>query len=294
VELRHLRYFVTLAEELHFGRAAKRLNISQPPLSQQIRNLEEELGAQLFHRTKRKVQLSEAGARFVEEARQVIAHVDRAARVVSRVKDGEVGSLVVGTVTSEKRIVIRCLKEFSKRYPDVHIDLRSLGTAAQLLALHEGRLHVGFLIPPLDDANLAVEIVAREPLVVALPRGHRLAAQQRIPLRALAGESSILMPRALSPGYYDQIVSVCRNAGFSLHMVHQADNIYTALALVAAGLGVSLFPASMQDGKRRDIVFRELRPALPQVECAAVHDPNNRSAVLASFLKVVRSVARGD
>src|SRR5262249_53585765 len=169
MELRHLRYVIAVAEELHFGRAAERLNMSQPPLSQQIRLLEEELGVKLFHRTKRQVQLTDAGVRFIEEARQILAQVDHATRVASRADNGEIGYLIVGTVTSEKRILIDTLRTFHKRYPDVHLELRSLSTPAQIMALREGRIQVGFVIQPIEEPSLAVETVAREPLVVALP-----------------------------------------------------------------------------------------------------------------------------
>jgi DNA-binding transcriptional LysR family regulator len=293
MELRHLRYFLMLAQELHFGRAAQRLHISQPPLSQQIRSLEKELGAPLFHRTKRKVQLTDAGVRFAEEARQILAQVDRAARAVSCISEDEPGSLIVGTLTAEKRIVIESIRAFSRRYPAVHVDLRGLGTAAQLEALHRGEIHVGFLIPPVEDPTLASETVAWEPLGIALPKGHPLAEHERVPLRALGTESSIMLQRALSPGYYDQIVEACRVAGFALQVVHEADNFYTALALVSAGLGFAFVPASIQGGSRKDVVFRRLRPSLPRVECSVVHDPENRSPVLSTFLSLIRSTAHG-
>jgi DNA-binding transcriptional LysR family regulator len=291
VELRHLRYVIALAEELHFGRAARRLNMSQPPLSQQIRSLEEELGVKLFSRTKRQVMLTEAGIRFVDEARQVLAQVQHAAKVASRASSGEIGYLTVGTVTAEKTVLVDTLRAFAHRYPDVHVELRSMSTVAQLEAVREGRLQVGFVILPVEESSLAVEPVVREPLVVALPENHRLASRRKIPLKALAGEGSILFPRAISPGYYDQIISVCRNAGFSLKIIHEMDNIYTALALVEAGLGVSLFPASIQDLRRRGVVFRELEAPVPKMECAVIYRRETQSAVVQSFLNVVRNVS---
>lgn len=291
MELRHLRYVIALSEELHFGRAARRLNMSQPPLSQQIRSLEEELGVKLFSRTKRQVVLTEAGIRFVDEARQVLAQVQHAAKVASRANNGEIGYLTVGTVTAEKTVLVDTLRAFAKLYPDVHLELRSMSTVAQLEAVREGRLQVGFVILPVEETALAVETVAREPLVVALPESHRLASKRRIPLKALSGEVSILFPRALSPGYYDQIISVCRTAGFSLKIIHDMDNIYTALALVEAGLGVSLFPASIQDLKRRGVIFRELEAPVPKMECAVIYRREAHSPVLHAFLNVVRQVS---
>ena len=292
MELRHFRYFLALAEELHFGRAAARLHISQPPLSQQIQDLERELGAQLFYRTKHKVELSEAGTSLVEEARRVLTQVDWATRVVSRVSRGETGRLTIGTVTAEKPIVVRSLRTFAKSYPDVHIELRSLSSPAQLQLVQEGRLDVGFVILPLAATELVLETVAHEPLVAALPRQHPLSAQTRVPIRSLAGEPSVLFPRVLSPGYYDQLIVSCRNAGFSLNVVHEVDSIYTALALVAAGVGISLVPASLQDGRSKDIVFRELQGRVPRVECGMLYNEASRSSVLKSFVEVVRQVAQ--
>src|SRR5262249_47881561 len=254
-------------------------------------SLEEELGVKLFSRTKRQVVLTEAGVRFVEEARQVLAQVQHAAKVASRAHTGEIGYLTVGTVTAEKTVLVDTLRAFAKLYPDVHVELRSMSTVAQIEAVREGRMQVGFVILPIEEGVLAVETVAREPLVIALPESHRLASRRRIPLKALSGEGSILFPRALSPGYYDQIISVCRNAGFSLRIIHEMDNIYTALALVEAGLGVSLFPASIQDLRRRGVVFRELEAPFPKMECAVVYRREAQSPVLHSFLNVVRQVS---
>jgi DNA-binding transcriptional LysR family regulator len=149
------------------------------------------------------------------------------------------------------------------------------------------------VILPVEESSLAVEPVIREPLVVALPVGHRLASRRKIPLKALSGEDSILFPRALSPAYYDQIISVCRNSGFSLRIIHEMDNIYTALALVEAGLGVSLFPASIQGLRRTGVIFRELEAPFPKMQCAVVYRREGHSAVLDSFLDVVRQVSGG-
>ena len=174
----------------------------------------------------------------------------------------------------------------------MHIELRSLSSPAQLQLVHEGRLDVGFVILPLAATELVLETVAHEPLVAALPRQHPLSAQSRVPLRSLAGEPSVLFPRVLSPGYYDQLIVSCRNAGFSLNVVHEVDSIYTALALVAAGVGISLVPASLQDGRSKDIVFRELQGRVPRVECGMLYNEASRSTVLKPFVDVVRQVAQ--
>jgi DNA-binding transcriptional LysR family regulator len=294
MELRHLRYVVAVAEELHFGRAAARLNMSQPPLSQQIRQLEDEIGAKLFRRTNRQVRLTEAGEAFVREARQILAHADYAAKVAVRASKGEIGQITVATVTSTNsgffNVVVEIRRSFARQYPDVRLVLRSLSAAQQVQALREGRIEAGFLTLPIDDQELLVEWVRAEPLLLALPETHPLAQATLVPLRALGTEPHIMYSRSLLPGYYDLIVGACRNAGFSLNIVHEADAIATILALVAAGLGVSLLPASLQETERKGIVFRKVDGPLPLIEMGTVYRREAPSNVLAAFLDVVRSV----
>src|SRR5262245_7552430 len=293
MELRHLRYVIAVAEELHFGRAAARLNMSQPPLSQQIRQLEDEIGAKLFRRTNRQVRLTEAGEAFVREARQIIAHADHATKIAIRASKGEIGQLTVATVTSTEsgffKVVVDILRAFAARYPNVRLVLRSLNPDQQVHALREGRIQVGFLTLPVDDED-EVEWVRGEPLMLALPERHPLAAKPNVPLRTLATEPHIMFSRTMFPGYYDLVVSSCRNAGFSLNIVHEADAIYTVLALVAAGLGVSLLPASIQETPRHGIVFRNIQGPMPQIEMGAAYRREAPANVLRSFLDVVREV----
>src|SRR5688572_13170012 len=186
MELRHLRYVVTLAETLHFGRAAERLHLSQPPLSHQVRQLEEELRIKLFHRTKRQVQLTEAGRMFVQEARVILAQAAHASNLASRMTRGQVGQLTVGVAgPADAPIFVAILRAFAARYPKVHIVLRNLGSLDQTHAINEGRLHVGFVALPIDEGDLTTETVLRQPIVIALPPEHPLAALDRVPLQAL-------------------------------------------------------------------------------------------------------------
>src|SRR5262245_27498223 len=181
MELRHLRYVIAVAEELHFGRAAARLNMSQPPLSQQIRQLEDEIGAKLFRRTNRQVRLTEAGEAFVREARQIIAHAEHAAKAAVRASKGEIGQLTVATVTSTEsgffKVVVDILHAFATRYPNVRLVLRSLNPDQQVHALREGRIQVGFLTLPVDDEELEVEWVRGGPMVLGLAARYELAAR---------------------------------------------------------------------------------------------------------------------
>lgn len=268
MELRHFRYVVAVADTLHFGRAAEQLHISQPPLSQQIRQLEDELGVRLFDRTQRRVQLTAAGELFVQEARLVLTQVDHAGKVGERMRQGEEGQLFIGVAgPADADYFVEIMRTFAKRHPHVRVIIRNMSTAEQVRAIQEKRLHAGFVTPPVDHPDLVFETVLHEPIVLAVPRGHALAARQRVPLTALAGESLILFSRAMGPGFFDAIASACRSAGFSLRVRHEVDNLHSAYGLVAAGLGVSFVPAALQGEPPKGVVLRPLSPALPHVDC---------------------------
>jgi DNA-binding transcriptional LysR family regulator len=267
MELRHLRYAVAIADTLHFGQAAARLRISQPPLSQQIKQLEDELGVRLFHRTNRQVRLTEAGKMFIEEARLILAQAEHAGRVGARLDAGERGQLILGVAgPADAQIFVDALRLFGKRHPQVRIVARNMSTAEQIQAIREKRLHAGFVVPPVDDPDLAVEIILRRPIAIALPSTHRLANRASVPLDALAAESHVMFARALSPAFFDAIASACRAAGFNLNVAHEVDNLYTACAFVAAGLGVCFVPSGIQEPKSRQVVLRPLIPSLPHVD----------------------------
>jgi DNA-binding transcriptional LysR family regulator len=291
MELRHLRYAIAVAEELHFGRAAARLHMSQPPLSQQIRQIEEELGVKLFERTKRSVKLTAAGQTFVGEARAILKHMEAAAKATIRAGHGEIGRLLVGTVTSTDsgfyKVLVDILQRFAERYPDVQIGLRTVSVAQQLTDLKEDRLTVGFVTLPIHDPMLAVKEVHYEPLVVALPEKHPLAAQRRITALALAREPLIAFPRHMNPGYVDSVIAYFQKAGCTVNIAHEGDTLYASLALVAAGVGVSLFPASLLDVPRKGIVVRKLEPSPPMMGMGVAYRRDEQSEVLGSFLKVL-------
>jgi DNA-binding transcriptional LysR family regulator len=292
MELRHLRYVVAVAETLHFHRAAERLNMSQPPLSQQIQKLEEELGIKLFHRTKRDVQLTDAGKLFVQEARMVLAQADHMVQLKSRFASGDLGPLTVGVAgPADAPIFIDIFRLFAKRVPNVSVLLRNIGTAQQAEAIRECRLHVGFLVPPIDADGLTVETVMHRPIVIALPRTHRLAARKQVPLTALARERHIMLSRDLSPTFFDATVNACREAGLLLNVAHQVDNVYSACALVAAGLGVSFVPGGT-DTRSRSVVLRPVTPALAHVDSplALAYKTDAECNLVRGFVKVVKEV----
>jgi DNA-binding transcriptional LysR family regulator len=281
-----------VADTLHFGRAAERLHLSQPPLSQQIRQLETELGVALFHRTKRHVELTDAGRMFVEEARVILAHAAHASNLALRVNQGEVGQLSIGAAgPADAPIFVEILRAFARRHPQVRTVVRNMGSAEQARALSEGRLHVGFVALPIDEPDLATETVLRQPIVIALPRDHPLASRARVPLHALANEPHIMFARRMGPRLYDAVLAACREAGFTMQIAHEVDNLHTACALVDAGLGVCFVPAGVQEKRSNGIVLRPVTPALPHVDSqlAIAYKPHSCELV-SLFIEVVREV----
>jgi DNA-binding transcriptional LysR family regulator len=293
VEIRHLRYFVAVAEELHFGRAAQRLGMAQPPLSQQIRRLEQELGVQLLQRTKRRVQLTEPGRAFLDEARKVIAQVGIAVEVAQRTGRGEVGRLAIGFLGAATfGLLPSILKAFRDRFPEVEIELHELKTSELVQALHQGRIHVGLLRMPVNDELLSVEPILQEKLVVALPEQHPLAEKPLVAFRDLAGEAFLLPPRQLAAGFYEQLVDLSQQAGFSLRIGAEASQLQTILNLVAAGMGITVVPESVMQMGGRGVVFKRLPEPAPTMEIAVAWRRDDPSQVLHAFLEVVRETTQ--
>jgi DNA-binding transcriptional LysR family regulator len=293
MELRHLRYFVTLAEELHFGRAAERLHIAQPPLSQQIRQLEGELGFELFHRTKRSVQLTEAGLVFLGEVQQIFKQLQQAIQVGQQTSRGELGQLVVGFVSSAAyNILPIVLRTFRTCVPGVSLELHELTTDQQLEWLSTGRIDVGFLRLPVEENTFSWETIFQESFMVALPEAHLLANQSDICLHQLAKEPFILFPRILAPGLYDLIISLCQQAGFSPCVTQEAIQMQTIISLVAAEMGVAIVPASLQNMQRSGVVYKNLQQASPKVALAMIWRSNEKSPTVQGFLEIVRQASQ--
>jgi DNA-binding transcriptional LysR family regulator len=293
IELRHLRYFVAVAEELHFGRAAQRLHISQPPLSMQILALERAVGTQLLNRTQRRVNLTEAGKHFLDESRQILARVETASSDARRAERGELGQLAVGFVTiADYNVLPPVLRQFRELYPAVRLTLKESTTDAQLADLNAGRIDVGFLLPPVTDDSLHIEPVLREPLLAALPARHPLALRVGpISLSELAISPFILFPRAMAPGLYDAIVTFCRGAGFSPRVDQEAIQMQTIVSLVSAEMGVALIPASMENLQRTGVTYKPLRETSPQVETALAWRKSDTLPALSLFLDTARQVS---
>lgn len=286
-----MRYFIAVAELLHFGRAAQRLHISQPPLSRQIQSLEEELGVILFHRTRRAVRLTEPGLKFLDEARRTLLQAERSIEVARRAGRGELGKLEIGFApVSDMAILPKVLGAFRQRIPDVEIRLHYLNTPEQLQALREGTIDVGLLRMPADAEGIVVETILREPIVLALPKGHRLCKRATIPLKALADEPYVMFPRNYAPRFYDFILSICRDAGVGIQVAIEAVSIHNNLSLIAGGMGVSLLPESVGELRRSGVVLRPLEDTAPQVETGIAHRRPDRGKALAAFLAVVREL----
>jgi DNA-binding transcriptional LysR family regulator len=293
VELRHLRAFLAVAEELHFGRAAARLHISQPPLSQQIRRLEDELGARLFRRTKRRVELTPAGQAFLTEARQTLAQADRAVRAAQRAERGELGELVVGYVTTASYEPLPdVIRGFRRRFPDVDLRLENLRSVQQRQALFDGRIDVGFVRPQVADPRVSYEAIWRESVVVALPGNHPLARRAIVDVLDLETEPFVAVAPDDASGLYDQVVAFCRRAGFIPRVAARVPDVQAAIALVAAGLGIGLVPAAVQRFKRRGVAYRPLRPHTLTMEMGLAWRRDNDSVLVRQFRQVARETAR--
>lgn len=291
MELRHLRYFVAVAEELHFGRAAVRLSIAQPPLSQQIQQLESELGVRLFVRARPRIALTDAGKAFLPAAREVLARAEAAVEAARRADRGELGALRIGFAGSAIYDMLPLMvRVYRERHPDVRVTLREMNTLEQVEALEMGMLDTGFLRMPVRSPALALEVVRREPFIVALPEGHPLAALERIPPRALADEPFILLPRHWQSGFYDEVIAFCRAQGFSPRVVQEATELHTIVGLVMAGLGVSLVPASLHHLREQGVAYRPLEGDPPVAEMALAWRRDDDSRVLAGFLATARAI----
>ncbi len=248
IELRHLRYFIAVAEELHFGHAAARLNISQPPLSQQIQILEQQIGARLFARTNRSVSLTEAGRQLHADSRQIHSQVDDAAARAARLHHGETGELRIGFTSSAPFIkaVSDTLSTFRRRYPDVHIQTRETNTREQIVPLNEGALDLGLMRNTHLPDTLVWERVLREPLLAMVPRDHPLASQTCVSLRELAREPFVFFDPHVGTGLYDDILGLMRRYDLTPAITQEVGEAMTIIGLVAAGLGVSILPASFR------------------------------------------------
>lgn len=296
MELRHLRYFVAVAEDLHFGRAANRLHTSQSSLSQQIRNLETELKVDLFRRVKRHVELSPAGIRFLREARGILAAAERAAGLARETEREESQKIVIGiSPETDWQFLGQSLRLFREHAPAVEVLFQNLTPEAQIEALQGGRIDIGFVGLPVEAEGLVSETTRRERLVAAIPAKHPMARNERIRLRDLSGEAYTLWPRHLSPGRYDQLLLIFRRAGFGppIAMEGGLPSTQTVLGMVAAGLTVALVDPAIEHRSIPGVVFRPIEDRGVFTESGVIYRQEDPSPLLASFLREVRLTPRG-
>lgn len=295
MELRHLRYFIAVAEELHFGRAAQALGISQPPLSQQIQALEHEVGARLFERTNRRVELSQAGRLFLDEARLVLAQVDKAADVARRAQLGQLGELKIGFTSSApfNSSIPQAIFAFRQAFPAVHLALQEMSSKEVAESLVDESVQVGIMRPlPLPESLVAVELF-REPLVAIIRADHPLAvgSEKGLQLSALAAEPFVFFPRSYGSGLYAQLLNLAREAGFSPLITQEAGEAMTIIGLVAAGLGVTVLPASYQRMRIDGVVYRTLLDAEANTAVWLVQRRDQHSPMAKAFVELLTKQA---
>ncbi len=292
MELRHIRYFLAVAEDQNFTRAAARIGIGQPPLSQQIRDLEEELGAPLFHRVPHGAELTEAGRAFLVEARATLAAAERAKLAAQRAHRGDTGSLALGLTGAStfNAVVAGTIRAFRRTWPGVLLSLEEHNTKRLVERLARGELDAAFLRPGAAEMEgLSLRRFPDEPMVIALPAGHPLAAQERMPLAALAGEPFILypFPRIIGSSLYDEVVAACRACGFEPVAGQEAPQITSVVNLVAAELGVSVVPASIAQVQLEGVVYRQIEGHAPVARLALATPRRGVSPVTRNLLSLV-------
>ena len=296
MELRHLRYFLTLADELHFGRAAQRLAISQPPLSVAIQQLEAEVGAPLFMRNSRGVQLTAAGQALVPAAQ---AAIDGAAQALHAARDaasGQVGRLSVGFAgTMLYRGLPQMLRRFQAEHARLQLTLRELSSSEQIVELQHARLDAGFAHVSHAPAGLAAQLVSSQPFVACVPAAHALARKRTLPLDALAPEPLALVSRSVSPDYHARIVGACQAAGFTPQPLHEMQHWLSVVSLVSQGLAVALVPAALQQAQLAGAAFvpvKDPHGTLPRYETRCLWNPARDLPALGLFLTAVRAVGQ--
>ena len=290
--LKQLQYFVVVAEELHFGRAAERLGLAQPPLSQQIQKLEESLGVTLLNRSSRRVELTDAGAMLLEEARLISQRLESVRRLIQQQADRFAGSIDIGAVTPVLDTFLPGLvHKFTAKHAGVRVSLHEKRSSEQIEAVRARLLDLGFIRRFEQDLrDLETLLVRSESYVLAVPKNHALSKRKMIPLTALRGAPMIMAPRKLRPGLHDRLVACFQEAGFSPHIVQEAPSKRTEVSLVAAGIGVALVPESYSQSYRRDgVVYRQIRGGLPTIDIVAIWKADQMSSTLNDFLEVVRS-----
>lgn len=290
MELRHLRYFCAVADHGTFSRAGRELHVSQSAISEQIADLEREIGGTLLDRGTRRTRLTPQGRVFLAEARKTLVAADRAIDVTKRSMQGEVGTLAIGFfLWGAGGFFSRIIKEYRKLYPNVKLSLYEMPTAVQMEALTTGKIDVGFTRPlqPPFDRTLRAELLYRDPIVVALPREHLLAGG-KVEVSALAGERFVMCERETMPALYDSMLALCSSAGFTPQIVNSSSTWSSVLTLVESGEGIALVPSGVRHLRTSGVEFCELEPQTTHIGIAIAWNPENEGPIQRDFLKLVR------
>lgn len=291
MEFRQLKYFITVAEELHFGRAAESLHLSQPALSKQIQALENSLEIQLLERTKHWVKLTIAGQKFLEIARRILNEVEEGIQVTKQVADGQIGRVRLGlTEATLFSIAPKIVKTYQVHYPQVNLTLTSGGTETNVEALRTHQIDVGLVYLPIREPSLSVYPLYDEAYSVALPTSHALAKQKQIPLQALEDEPLITYPRSLAPVWYADFIKCCEKVGFAPNVVQEAELAQTRLGLAAASVGIAFVLKDMQNLSAKGVVYRPLIGDFPTLKLAIAWRQTESSPVVHEFVNVLKAI----
>ncbi|MFD1446801.1 LysR family transcriptional regulator [Oceanobacillus profundus] len=290
MELRHLRYFVAVAKHLHFNEAALELNISQPPLSKQIKQLEDELGVILLWRTNRKVELTEAGEYFFNAANRILKLVEKEINVTKEIACGEIGSLTIGFGGSVVYDLLpNIIKQMNEIYPNIKLEVRQLTTSDQVRLLQEGTIDVGFLVPPINEDDITNLPIREEPFVACVPLNHRLSQSQH-PVEVMEFERDrvIMTPEKSGKGYYDSIIALCRNAGFYPNITQTAQEQQTIVSLVASEIGIAFVPKTTERIVHENVKYLPLKQQHKKITALAWHKDNHKP-VIGLFVDLIKS-----
>ncbi len=291
MEIRHLRYFLAVAEELNFSRAADKLNIAQPPLSQQIKQLESELGVRLIDRDSRPVRLSEAGHYFCEHAQALVQRFDLLKKNTQKLGRAEEGALSIGFVGSATcEVLPSVLRQFRTDYPGVELSLNEMSAREQKTALLERQINVGFLRPAVDDELIMIEPLLEEDVILACPGSHAIAQKTSVALSSLSGEAFVSFPRNPEPSFGAYLRNLCRKAGFEPLVTQETHELNTALSLVAGGIGIAMMPASIRAIERSGVVYVPFKKPVPTTVINVAYRRDDSSPALKAFLAIMRMV----
>ena len=292
MELRHLRYFAGVAHYLNYSEASRRLHVAQPAISQTILDLEDEVGVKLLSRTKRTVQLTAAGTVFLREAEEILRRANEAGQLARRAGRGEIGTLGIGFFGAASAPILPPLvRSYRRKFPDVQLHLYQLNPDQQLAAFDEGRIDLGFSrkLPPDRRAEFEEEVVYTDELVIALPAAHPQTRQKVVRLEALAGEAFVQFHRKGVRSVFDEVIALCRRAGFSPRIVNEPDFMATVMTFVESGLGISLVPRCVRTLNRPGVVIRRVSPKSPRIPLCIAWRKSAQNPVLTAFLEIVRA-----